>query len=85
MLIVEWVYKEEEVPNQSNIAQLDSTRFSPETSEECLVSSEVAKFQKESVLKAKMEELDSWKKNNVYTEVQDVGQERISNRWVVSE
>ena len=82
---VEWVYKEEEVPNQSNVAQLDSTRFSPETSEECLVSSEVAKFQKESVLKAKMEELDSWKKNNVYTEVEDVGQERISVRWVVSE
>ena len=56
-----------------------------ETPEECLVSSDVAKLHKEAVASAKMKELSGWKENNVYQEVDDVGQERISVRWVVTE
>ena len=33
---------------------------------------------------AKSVELDSWKQNNVYTEVEDFGQKFISTRWVCS-
>ena len=33
---------------------------------------------------AKSVELDTWKKNKVYTEVEDVGQKCISTRWVCS-
>ena len=34
---------------------------------------------------AKLDELENWKKNNVYTEVDNKGQEIISVRWVLSE
>ena len=31
---------------------------------------------------AKKEELESWKKNHVYTEIEDNGQHCVSTRWV---
>ena len=34
---------------------------------------------------AKLDELENWKKNNIYTEVDNKGQEIISVRWVLSE
>ena len=34
---------------------------------------------------AKLDELENWKKNEVYTEVDNKGQEIISVRWVLSE
>ena len=40
--------------------------------------------EKEEVLRAKLKEIDSWKKNNVYTEVDDEGQKCISVRWVIT-
>ena len=33
----------------------------------------------------KQEELQSWKENNVYTQVLDQGQSRISTRWIGTE
>ena len=33
---------------------------------------------------AKMKDLNSWKQNNVYTEVKDTGQKCISTPWVWS-
>ena len=56
-----------------------------ETTEECLVSNEVTKLHNESVDSAKMRELSSWMENEVYTEVDDVGQDRITLRWVITE
>ena len=67
-----------------NYAQ-DSPVESEETSEECLVSNEAVKLHKESVSKAKLEELASWRDNEVYRVVEDIGQERISVRWVVTD
>ena len=37
------------------------------------------------VFHAKVKELDNWKIHEVYSEVEDVGQDSISVRWVVSE
>ena len=38
---------------------------------------------KEEVLKAKMKEIDSWKENDVYVEVDNTNQKCISGRWIV--
>ena len=70
--------------SHENQAENNDTQ-NPPTPEECLVSSDVARLHKESVANAKMKELDGWKVNNVYKEVEDVGQERISVRWVTTE
>ena len=35
-------------------------------------------------MKPKKKELESWKKNNVYEEVQDEGQKYITVRWYLS-
>ena len=37
------------------------------------------------VIQAKQKEIDNWKKFDVFTEVQDQGQKRISTRWVITE
>ena len=42
-------------------------------------------FENNKVLEAKEKELQSWKENNVYEEVEDVGQRAISTRWIVTE
>ncbi|KAK3884932.1 hypothetical protein Pcinc_010775 [Petrolisthes cinctipes] len=36
-------------------------------------------------MKAKQKELNNWQDNNVYEEVEDVGQKTLSVRWVVTE
>lgn len=40
---------------------------------------------KDSVVEAKQAELENWKCNQVFTRVKDIGQERISSRWVLTE
>ena len=40
---------------------------------------------KDCVVEAKQVELENWKCNKVFTRVKDVGQERISSRWVLTE
>ena len=42
-------------------------------------------FENKSVIEAKEKELQSWKENNVYEEVENVGQKAISTRWIVTE
>ena len=42
-------------------------------------------FENERVFEAKEKELQSWRENNVYEEVEDVGQKAISTRWIVTE
>ena len=42
-------------------------------------------FNSEDVLCAKDNEITNWQNNNVYEEVEDVGQDAISVRWVVTE
>ena len=37
------------------------------------------------VVQAKQNEIENWKKFDVFTEVQDSGQKRISTRWVITE
>lgn len=37
------------------------------------------------MLEAKEKELESWRENNVYEEVEDTGQKAISTRWIVTE
>ena len=39
----------------------------------------------EKVIEAKEVELENWKSNKVYERVKDVGQKRISSRWVITE
>ncbi len=42
-------------------------------------------FEDNTVEMAKQKELESWKANGVYEEVEDVGQKAVSTRWVVTE
>ena len=42
-------------------------------------------FENKNVIEAKERELQSWRENNVYVEVEDVGQKAISTRWIVTE
>ena len=42
-------------------------------------------FNSEEVICAKEKEIDSWKQNDVYEEMEDLGQETISVRWVITE
>ena len=42
-------------------------------------------FENRSVIEAKEKELQSWRENNVFEEVEDVGQKAISTRWIVTE
>lgn len=42
-------------------------------------------FENENVVEAKEKELQSWRENNVFEEVDDVGQKAISTRWIVTE
>ena len=42
-------------------------------------------FENKNVFEAKEKELQSWRENNVYEEVEDVGQKAISTRWIVTE
>ena len=42
-------------------------------------------FENQVVLEAKEKELQSWRENNVYEEVEDNGQRAISTRWIVTE
>ena len=42
-------------------------------------------FENKRVMEAKEKELQSWKENNVYEEVETVGQKVISIRWIVTE
>ena len=39
----------------------------------------------DEILEAKLEELESWKRNKVYKEVEDTGQDTISIKWVLKE
>ena len=39
----------------------------------------------ENTCKAKIKEIDNWKKNNVYEEVENNGQSVISVRWVITD
>ena len=38
----------------------------------------------EEATRAKLDELESWKRNNVYNEIDNKGQQRISVRWVIT-
>ena len=42
-------------------------------------------FEDKRVIEAKEKELQSWRENDVYEEVEDVGQRIISTRWIVTE
>ena len=41
-------------------------------------------YESEEVTRAKLDELESWKRNNVYSEVDDKSQQCISARWVIT-
>ena len=42
-------------------------------------------FENQYVLEAKAKELQSWRENDVFEEVEDMGQKAISTRWIVTE
>ena len=44
-----------------------------------------AKREKGEIMYAKQKELENWKMNNVFTEVKDLGQNRVNVKWVVEE
>ena len=41
-------------------------------------------YESEEVTRAKLDESESWKRNHVYSEVDDKGQQCISVRWVIT-
>ena len=63
----------------SDIADIAETRENPET--EIVETFHVETLQ--DTLDAKYKELESWKKNDVYEEVDDEGQHCVSVRWVL--
>ena len=42
-------------------------------------------YENKNVIEAKAKELQSWRENNVYEEVEDMGQKAISTRWIITE
>ena len=70
-------YLEGDVMGERELSCVDA--FS-ETSEECLISSNVSELRGKALWKAKMDELLNWKSNKLYKEVEDKGQEKISVR-----
>ena len=54
------------------------------SSEECLVTDTVKNICDEQIMKAKLDELNNWKTNEVYKEVNNQGQETVSVRWVTT-
>src|SRR5215469_4233866 len=42
-------------------------------------------WENEEILKAKLKELESWKENRVYKEVEDMDQKTLFIRWVISQ
>ena len=79
---VQWTPKEGQCSNTDNGEETAGSHVTPE---ECLISNEAINLKKDLVSRAKSEELTSWKEQNVYSEVEDSGQDRISVRWVISD
>ena len=44
-----------------------------------------ASLDKEKITEAKLEEIESWRRNNVFEEINDIGQDRVSVKWIVKE
>ena len=42
-------------------------------------------FNNDEIMEAKYNEIESWKKNGVFEEVEDLGQQLISTRWIITE
>ena len=65
--------------NWVNLEELDECVMVPDEDESVLM------FNSDEVIAAKEVEMQSWKDNNVFEEVDDVGQQTISVRWVITE
>lgn len=76
-------YSDQDMVDERESSMIDDT--SEVTSEECLVSNKVLELKSDALCKAKLDELQNWKLNNVYEEIENKGQEKISVRWVVTE
>ena len=48
------------------------------------MNDEISEVEKDAIDNAKVKELGNWKNNQVYTEVEDKNQAKISARWVVT-
>ena len=48
------------------------------------MNDEISEVEKDAIDNAKVKELGNWKNNQVYTEVEDKNQVKISARWVVT-
>ena len=73
-IICEILNNEQEV----NIAEVEYEKV-----EEVYLVEDFIKQSTEKIKEAKIRELQSWKKNSVYTEVKDTGQYCVSSKWVV--
>ena len=62
-----------------NIDDLNEVRFVPENEET------VVMFNSNDISEAKENEIRNWQENDVYEEVEDIGQEFLSVRWVITE
>ena len=78
---IEEVLERETAENDDDEEKLDE---SSQVVELIFVSNEAAEVQKEEISKAKLKELSDWKSHDVYKTVKDIGQKRISTRWVIS-
>ena len=54
------------------------------SNEECLVADTIKNICDNQIMKAKLDELNNWKTNEVYKEVNNQGQEYVSVRWVTT-
>ena len=68
-------------PSEINTAYIEA--YNEEPSTEVYLTKEYIEESQKEVLAAKIRELDSWKKNKVYVEVEDQKQKCVSAKWVV--
>ena len=75
---------EVESDESEDVANEDSSALSEEYPTEVIYHEMFTAETKEETLQAKLRELESWKKNCVYDEVEDIGQKCVSVRWVIT-
>ena len=64
--------------------QTETNSNTPLNNEECLLTEAVKSLYNDQIKLAKQEELKNWIANDVYTEVNNQGQDTVSVRWVVT-
>ena len=77
---------EYEIVDDDHIQNEENNHLSEDNDEEVNITYvPIGDHWRSDVVQAKQSEIENWKKFDVFTEVQDNGQKRISTRWVITE